>query len=914
MQYEDVPFYNEKSIENTFQIVLYESGDIRVNYHIVSSLGENQTGAGIENASGTVGLEYTPLRVKGRYRDFYVHYNYPDENQAPVARAGSDQNNVSVGQTITLDGSDSYDPDGDTISYEWTQAGDGPEVTLLNSTTAHPSFIVPDMGEDGGTLLFELVVSDDKGLESSADSVAVRVANTVVNSTTPQPGLYFPHIITAGDWETEICLINTDGTTSMEGNLTAYNNAGNNVATQSVTLAPYGRQEYIVSALFDNSDQIAYMVFHESTGAAVGYVKYYIEDQYRAAVPAVSADDIGTGDIYIPRIMSGDGWGTEISVINATAVEKEITLNFDNGESQSISLDSGECRAFTITSLFGDEPQPDIHSAVIEGGGGVLAIETIEKENWLCGILMKDDIATSIYYPHIVDGSLWATDLVAYNPNADSCTVDIIPYDTWGNQLAATPQQVSVGGESSFIMHVGGVGEAVTIPEETAWLAMESSAGITGFNLFATENSYAGFSTIGTKGRGGILPKLVDPDAGDPEHTGVVLVNIEGEDAVVAVTAYSDNGDEIASATVTIPGHANDVRMAKHFFPGQSVNEASYIRYSSDRDLIGFQMNMNTSARGMGMMLDGIPALKTKPFAFIDSPENGAVFTRDEVIDFEGRGYDAGGTPIRTMIFYRYPFTWTSDIDGQIGYESSFSTIGMTVGTHTITLSVEDNGEVGTDQVTIRIEGSANNQRPYAVIESPAQGSENYAVGDTIDLAGSAGDYEDGDLTGDSLVWTYTVDGGAPVEVETTGASSWFEAASAGDYVITLTATDGDGATATDTVSITVYETHQSVPPEAYIRSVLNAEGGTRLYAGQPIVFDGYAVEYSSGNPRTVDKPTMLVGFTWKVDGSVVGSQDPLTLTRGLSADIHYVTLTVKVWQDGYYMTATSDTKTINVN
>ena len=893
---------------------MYESGDIRVNYHDVASLGGNQTGAGIENANGTVGLEYTPLRVKGRYRDFYVHYSYPDENQAPVADAGSDQNNVNVGETITLDGSDSYDPDsGDTISYEWTQVGDGPEVTLLNSTTAHPSFIVPDMGPDGGTLLFELVVSDKKGLESGADSVAVRVKNTVVSSTTPQSGLYFPHIITAGDWETEICLINTDGTTSMKGDLKAYNGTGNNVATKSVTLAPYGRQQFTVSSLFDDSDQIGYIVLEESSGAAVGYVKYFVDEQYRAAVPAVSADDISTGNIYIPRIVSGDGWSTEINMINATVTDKEITLNFDNGETQTISLVSGESRAVTIKSLFGGDPQPGIHSAVIAGGGGVLAIETIERENWLCGILLKDDLATSIYYPHIVDGSLWKTGLVAYNPNAASCTVDIIPYDTWGNQLSATPQQVSVNGESSFVMHVGGVDEVVTLPEETAWLTMESSSGITGFNLFATENSYAGFSTIGTKGRGGILPKLVDPELGGAEHTGIVLLNIEDESAAVDVTAYSDSGDEIASTTVTIPGHANEVTMAKALFPGQTINGASYVRYSSDRDLVGFQMNLNTSKRGMGMMLDGLPALRTKPFAFIDAPGDGNVFSRDEIIDFEGRGYDAGGTQIHTLMFYKYPYKWTSDIDGQIGYEASFSTRGMTVGTHTITLTVEDNGEVGADQVNIEIVGSANNQQPYAVIESPAQGSENYAVGDTVDLAGSAGDYEDGDLTGDSLVWTYTVDGGASVEVEKTGASSWFEAASAGDYVITLTATDGDGATATDTVSITVYETHQSVPPEAYIDSVLPVEG-TNLYAGQAIVFDGHAVEYSSGTEHIVDKHSFLVGFTWKVDGTEVGKGNPLTLANGLKAGFHKVTLTVTVSQDGNLVTATSAEKTINVN
>ena len=90
-------------------------------------------------------------------------------NSAPVANAGADQFIERGGDTIQLDGSLSFDPDGDPITYEWTitTKPNGSEAVLSDATAVNPSFVADLLG----TYIIELVVSDQSGLVSAPDEV-----------------------------------------------------------------------------------------------------------------------------------------------------------------------------------------------------------------------------------------------------------------------------------------------------------------------------------------------------------------------------------------------------------------------------------------------------------------------------------------------------------------------------------------------------------------------------------------------------------------------------------------------------------------------------------------------------------------------------------------------------------------------
>ncbi|MCK4304505.1 MAG: PD40 domain-containing protein, partial [Candidatus Eisenbacteria sp.] len=94
------------------------------------------------------------------------------ENEPPTADAGPDQT-VNEGDTVTLDASNSSDPDDGIASYQWTQTA-GPPVTLSNPTAVQPTFIAPNVGPDGESLTFQLTVTDNGGLQAT-DTCIVNV-------------------------------------------------------------------------------------------------------------------------------------------------------------------------------------------------------------------------------------------------------------------------------------------------------------------------------------------------------------------------------------------------------------------------------------------------------------------------------------------------------------------------------------------------------------------------------------------------------------------------------------------------------------------------------------------------------------------------------------------------------------------
>ena len=410
--------------------------------------------------------------------------------------------------------------------------------------------------------------------------------------------LYFPHVATTNSWHTEIAIINT-GDQTVTGSLKAFNNGGQLVETKSaVTLASRGRKQIDVANDFTNHANTGYIVFEADSDAVRGYTKFYINGTYRAAIPAVK--EVNTSNIYVSHIASDTDWWTGLSLVNTTSATKTLTITFNNGQTKTITLNANEHRAFDIASLFDNQPQPDIHSAVIPDASGVIGLELFGSLGWgaqLEGIPLTDKTTQTIYYPHIASDDEWWTGIVAYNPSQLACTITITPYSAQGVPLTlSTPPPIA--GKGKYVGAVADLG----LPAETAWFRIDSTSPLSGFELFGSVHgnqlgAYAEGSGGGAKA--GIFAKIEKSG-----WTGIAFVNTEASAATVTLTAYDDSGNPKAVQAILLPAHAKEVNTVEAIF-SQDISSATYIAYSSNQNVVGFQLNGSAD----GTMLDGLPGM-----------------------------------------------------------------------------------------------------------------------------------------------------------------------------------------------------------------------------------------------------------------------------------------------------------------
>jgi len=125
-------------------------------YHILDVLVDN-------NSVGAV----SSYEFQNVTTNHTIEARFERNNELPVADAGVDQQHtLSYGETqmeVVLDGSNSYDPDGAVIAYDWTGAPDPDNIE-------QPTVLLSE-----GIYVFTLTVEDNDGGRSNPDQVTITI-------------------------------------------------------------------------------------------------------------------------------------------------------------------------------------------------------------------------------------------------------------------------------------------------------------------------------------------------------------------------------------------------------------------------------------------------------------------------------------------------------------------------------------------------------------------------------------------------------------------------------------------------------------------------------------------------------------------------------------------------------------------
>ncbi|MDM8006085.1 MAG: C25 family cysteine peptidase [Phycisphaerae bacterium] len=157
--------------------------------------------------------------------------------------------------------------------------------------------------------------------------------------------------------------------------------------------------------------------------------------------------------------------------------------------------------------------------------------------------------------------------------------------------------------------------------------------------------------------------------------------------------------------------------------------------------------------------------LTNEPTAEIIEPFPDASFVERDTITFRGESQDKFGQPLPES-----SVQWRSDMDGLLGVGHEIETM-LSEGTHEITFqAIDKDGSTATDTLTLLVAPGPENLLPSVTIDDPASDVTYDVVGVgslEITLVGSAMDQEDGELTGDSLVWVQVSAAGGEVVMGT---------------------------------------------------------------------------------------------------------------------------------------------------
>jgi hypothetical protein len=502
-----------------------------------------------------------------------VIVNVTDRNQPPVANAGPPQT-VASGAAVTLDGSNSSDPDGTIASYRWSQTA-GPAVTLASPTAARTSFVAPLVATQGAALTFQLTVQDNGGLSASA-SVTVNV--TYQNR---------PPVANAGPTQTVAsgAAVTLDGSNSSDpdGTIASYRWA--QTAGPAVTLASptAARTTFAAPAVGTQGAALSFQLTVQDNGGLTATSTVTINVTYQNRPPVANAGPAQTvasgAAVTLDGSNSSDPDGTiasyrwaqtagpALTLASPTAARTTFAAPFVGAQGASLTFqltvqdNGGLSSSATVTVNVSQQNQPPIANAgpsqTVSAGAPV----------FLDGSSSADPDGTVVSYlwrqtsgPSVVLSTPNSATATFTAPASGSLQFELTVEDDAGLTATAT---LLVNVAAAALPPTADAGPDQTArPQATVTLSGVNSTGaatyqwaqIGGAPVTLTAPGAARTSFIAPATPGALTFELTVTGAGGLAATDTVLVNVVEPPAQPPVANAGPNQTVLQGATVQLDG------------------------------------------------------------------------------------------------------------------------------------------------------------------------------------------------------------------------------------------------------------------------------------------------------------------------------------------------------------------------
>ncbi len=808
-------------------------------------------------------------------------------NVAPTITASSATSSTeSTSSTFTATATDPGTAD--VLTYTWS-FGDGTSGT--GSSTTHQY-------ADDGTYSWTLTVTDgDGGTATSSGTVTVTNALPTISSASFGSGVEgdtISYSVTATDAGTADTLSYSwnfgDGTSSTSSTSTTTHTYADN-ASYAVTVTVTDDTGSVTSSgtsVITNANPVIGSGTWPTGGTADVSVSF-----------VASATDAGTADTLTYLWSWGDGTTSTSSSASHTWADNgtytiTLTVTDDDGgvttSSQLMVIAEG---APVISSMSATTP-------LVEGSSGTFTVSATDADtitySWDYGDGSTGS-GSSTTHAYAEDGTYTVT-ATATDPSGANDSQTSTVTVTNANPVIGSGTWPTTGSEGVSVSFVGVAtdpGSFDTLTYAWSWGDGETSTGASASHTWATEGSYTVTLTV-TDDDGGTVSTSqtmvianVAPVIGSISATSPLA---EGETATFTGTAtdvagdtltytwdygdgttgtgdssthaYADNGSYTVTLTVTDDSGATDVSTTTLTVSNADpvIGSGSWPTTGAEDiavDFVGVATDAGTTDTLTYTWNWGDGTTSTGATASHTWAEDGAYTVTLTVTDDDGGSTTttqemviSNVAPVITSITATTPliegdtgafagmatdvatdtitYTWEYG-DGATGTGAETTHIYTDDGTFTVTLTAtDDGGLLSTATTTVEVTNAA----PVASLVTTLDGNE----GDELEVSGVGADVGAGDTL------TYTWDFGDGTTGEGNPATHIWE--DEGSYIVTMTVTDDDGASDSETGGVTI----ENLDPTITSDAILTATEGT-LY------------EYAA----TASDPGLADLFTWSVSG-----------------------------------------------